>query len=135
MFTVVQLIVGYYTRKVTQRTRMTFIPQVELEVNSFIRGYHAYKDVWTPFIGKELLLRREPDNVKDRSAVTVLKDGCIVGHIPLNISVAVTYFLQRDYNKGFATVTGDKVNSAGYGLEVSRNLKSYLPLSTIDRFI
>ena len=100
MFTVVQLIVGYYTRKVTQRTRMTFIPQV----NSFIRGYHAYKDVWTPFIWEELLLRREPDNVKDRIAVDVLKDGCIVGHIPLNISVAVTYLLQKDYNKGFATV-------------------------------
>ena len=55
---------------------MTFIHKsVELEVNSFIRGYHAYKDVWTPFIGEELLLRREPDNVKDRSAVAVLKDG------------------------------------------------------------
>ena len=36
--------------------------------------------------------------------------------------MAVTYLLQKDYNKGFATVTGDKVNSAGYGLEVSRNL-------------
>ena len=46
--------------------------------------------------------------------------------------MAVTYLLQKDYNKGFATVTGDKVNSAGYGLEVSRNLKSYLPLSTIQ---
>ena len=36
--------------------------------------------------------------------------------------MAVTYLLQKDY-KGFATVTGDKVNSAGYNLEVSRNFK------------
>ncbi len=47
----------------------------DIEVNSFVRGYHAYKEGWTPFIGEELVLRREPDNVKDRSAVAVEKDG------------------------------------------------------------
>ncbi len=90
----------------------------EVQLNSFIRGYHAYTDVWTPFIGEELLLRREPDNVKDSSAVSVVKEGEIVGHIPFNISNVVSHFLRRDINKGFAIVTGDKVNrGAGYGLK------------------
>ena len=85
---------------------MTSTPQIaEIEVSSFIRGYHVYKDMWTPFIGEELVLRREPDDVKDRSAVAVVKDGQIVGHIPFNISAVVSCFLQRDFNKGFAIVT------------------------------
>ena len=90
-----------------------------VELNSFIRGYHAYKDVWDPFIGEKLVLRREPENVKDRSAVCVQKDGETVGHIPFNISNVVSHFLRREFNKGFAEVTGLKVNrGAGYGLEI-----------------
>ena len=45
------------------------------EVQSYIRGYHAYVDVWTPSIGETLLLRREPDNLKDKSAVAVVNNG------------------------------------------------------------
>ena len=109
----------------------------EIEVNSFIRGYHVYKDMWTPFIREELILRREPDDVKDRSAVVVVKDGQIVGHIPLNISAVVSCFLQR-LNKGFAIVTGDRVNrGAGYGLEVPCTYKfygqNYIFISSTDR--
>ena len=88
-----------------------------VELNSFIGGYHAYKDTWTPFIGEGLLLRREPENVKNRSAVSVLKDGETVGHILFNIYNAVSRFLRIEFNKGFAEVTGEKVNrGAGYGL-------------------
>jgi hypothetical protein len=89
------------------------------EIDSFIRGYHVYKDDWTPFTGEHLLLRREPDNASDKSAVAVIKDGEIVGHIPYNMSNTVSQFLRRDFNKAFAEVTGCYVNrGAGYGLEV-----------------
>jgi len=44
-----------------------------VEFNS-IRGYHAYKDIWEPFIGETLLLKREPTNAKDRSAVAVMNE-------------------------------------------------------------
>ena len=99
-----------------------------LELNSFIRGYHAYLDMWTPFIGEGLLLRREPENVKDRSAVSVQKDGETVGHIPFNISNAVSHFLRREFNKGFAEVTGEMVNrGAGYGLEIPCIYRFYGP--------
>ena len=52
------------------------------EFNSYIRGYHAYKEDWAPTTGEELVLRRELENDKDHYAVAVVKDGEIVGHVP-----------------------------------------------------
>ena len=60
------------------------------EFNSFIRGYHAYKDIWIPVQGELLILKREPNNVKDKSAVAIYK-GDIVGHVPYNISSLLTF--------------------------------------------
>lgn len=98
------------------------------EVQSYIRGYHVYMDVWTPSIGETLLLRREPENPNDKSAVAVVNDGEVVGHIPYNMSNIVSQFLRRDYNKAFTEVTGDKVNrGAGYGLEIPCIYKFYGP--------
>ena len=112
------------------RTRKTAVT----ELSSFIRGYHVYMEVWTPFIGEELLLRREPDNIKDGSAVCVLKDGEVVGHIPFNISNAVSHFLLRECNKGFVTVTGKKVNrGAGFGLEIPCTYEFYGPEPYIQK--
>ncbi len=54
-----------------------------LEINSFIWGYHAYRDVWEPTTGEILLAKPEPSNVRDKSAVAVFKDGSIVGHVPV----------------------------------------------------
>ena len=49
-------------------------------VPSYIRGYHAYQDVWSPFTGEVLPLEREPDNHNDIHA------GRIVGHVPFNFA-------------------------------------------------
>ena len=64
-----------------------------VEFNSFIRGYHAYKHIWEPYVGETLLLKREPTNVKDCSAVAVMKETEVVGHIPYNISSTSSIFL------------------------------------------
>lgn len=107
---------------------------VSTEINSFIRGYHAYKDEWTPVIGEELILRCELNNPKDDSAVSVIKDGQIVGHVPYNLSNIVTQFLRRTFNTGFAEVTGQYVNrGAGYGLEVPCVYKFYGPKPFISK--
>ena len=29
------------------------------EFDSYIRGYHAYQDIWNPVVGESLLLKRE----------------------------------------------------------------------------
>ena len=105
-----------------------------VEFNSFIRGYHVYKDIWEPFVGETLLLKREPTNVRDRSAVAVMQETEVVGHVPYNISSALSMFLRRDCNKGFAEVTGNCVNrGAGYGMEVPCIYRLYGPTIYIQR--
>ncbi len=52
------------------------------------------------------LLRRESANTHDRHAVAVYQDNVTVGHVPYNLAPA----FWREVNKGFATVTGEKIN-------------------------
>ena len=77
-----------------------------LHINSYIR---AYMNMWTLVLDERLILKREPNNVADRSAVAVYKD-LVVGHVPLNLASSISNFLKRDPNKAFAKVVGDKVN-------------------------
>ena len=51
-------------------------------VNSFVKGYHAYKDLWKTFANKELTTVMEPNNVVDKYAVCVKKNNVIVGYLP-----------------------------------------------------
>ena len=58
-----------------------------LKHNSFIRGYHAYMDIWTPIIGDDILYcKPENNNDYDENAVAVLYykeiEARIVGHVP-----------------------------------------------------
>ena len=69
-----------------------------LEVHSYIRGYHVYREVWTPTIGEDLLVKPEPTNEKDPNAVAVFKGDVIVGHVPRNFSPRLIQFLRRDVN-------------------------------------
>ena len=47
----------------------------EIEVLSCTRGYHVYKDVWTPAVGETLVCQREPENANDRLFIRV-KNFC-----------------------------------------------------------
>ena len=104
-----------------------------LSIESFIRGYHAYMDIWTPVDGEMLRLIPEPTNSVDGNAVAVMK-GQVVGHVPFNLSPIISLFLRRDVNKAFARVTGGKVNrGAGYGLEIPCVYQFYGPKPYIDK--
>ena len=89
------------------------------EFSSYIRGYHVYKEVWMPAMEEMLLLRREPTNETDRNAVAVLNEDGVVGHVPFNLAPVFSSLLRRELNKGFAKVTGQRINrGAGYVLEI-----------------
>ena len=104
------------------------------EFHSYIRGYHVYRNIWSPVVGEILLLKREPDNLVDSSAIGVWKEDEIVGHVPYNIASVISQFLRRDCNKGFVQVTGNKVNrGVGYGLEVLCTYRLYGPRPFIER--
>ena len=51
-------------------------------VNSFVKVYHGYKDLWKLFINKVLTTTMEPDNVVTKCAVCVKKNDVIVGYLP-----------------------------------------------------
>ena len=52
------------------------------EIHSYIRGYHVFKDVWTPTIGEILHVQLEPTNDVDWNALALLKENVTVGHVP-----------------------------------------------------
>ena len=54
-----------------------------------------YGRVWDAVIGEHLTCRREPTNESDRYAVTVLKDGNVIGHLPRKVSRVCSLFLRR----------------------------------------
>ena len=90
------------------------------EYYSWMRGHHAYKDIFEPVIGTTLTLQREPENAKDPHAVAIVEDtGRIVGHIPLALSRIVSSFLKRANHKATAEICGKRINrGSGLGLEL-----------------
>ena len=76
----------------------------EVEVLSWIRGHHTYKDYWEIEIGEVLKLQREPTNQQDRGAIAIIKDGHVVGHIPKGIASTklgiIRHFLTKPGSNG-----------------------------------
>ena len=69
-------------------------------IESMIRGYHVYKDIWNdPDCDEVLECKREPGNSSDPYAVAVLKEitgaDTVVGHVPRSISSICSIFLRR----------------------------------------
>ena len=60
-----------------------------LTVESVVRGYHVYKDDWSPSVGDEFELEIEELNRHDRYAVAIKVSGDIVGHVPREFSKIV----------------------------------------------
>ena len=46
---------------------------------SFVRGHHVYKHIRTPGIGKELSVQKEPGNLNDNFALSVVKNDYMIG--------------------------------------------------------
>ena len=82
-----------------------------LQKESCIRGYHIYQQLWTAAVGEHLTCQRERGNTADAYAVSVIKDGTIVGHLPRRISCACTLFMRRGGTIG-CQVTGTTKYSA-----------------------
>lgn len=71
----------------------------QLIVDTAVRGYHIYRDIWHPQTGESFICRQESNNEHDRYAVAVHmneNESQIVGHLPWEISKVCWYFLQHD---------------------------------------
>ena len=63
-------------------------------LNSYVRGYHVYMNIWNPLIGDNAhVCVKESGNDFDQYAVAIAKEkGNVVGHVPANLS-KVLFFL------------------------------------------
>ena len=63
------------------KIRIAFL--VNFEIPSYIKGYHEYQKIWTPFVQEELFGEMEPANPVDKYAVAVKRNNVVVGHLQL----------------------------------------------------
>ena len=70
------------------------IPHVKIQ--SCIRGFHVYKEVWTPVMKEILTCSRESKNLHDPFAVKVFKSEiiAIIGYMSRNISSVCSLFFE-----------------------------------------
>ena len=52
-------------------------------VESCVRGFHVYQDIWLPITGERLPCQAEDSNDTDTFAVAIKKRADITGHVPL----------------------------------------------------
>lgn len=79
-------------------------------VEASIRGYHAYFQTSTVYIGKILTCKVESDNEYDKYAVVVKnEDGYTVGHVPIELAKVFQKFLV-DCSEREAECIGRKYN-------------------------
>ncbi len=96
------------------------IMESSFSIESMIRGYHVYKDIWLASVGETVNCTAESSNLQDPFAVAVMKDHTVIGHLPRKISFACHLFLRR-LRSIWCEVTGGRRHSEDLiqgGLEV-----------------
>ena len=79
-----------------------------LVVESMVRGYHVYKDIWSAAVRQLLPCKQERGNPHDPYAIAVVEGSVIVGHVPHKISAVCSLFLRRIGTSLLYEVTGGK---------------------------
>ena len=105
---------------IDQEIELILIKQKQYDLDSFVRGYHAYMDIWTPKVGDEnFCLKSENENQYDKFALAIVLEERIVGYVPKNLSEIFHQFMKIPNCTIGCKVTGKRVNrGAGYGLEI-----------------
>ena len=95
----------------------------KVEFTAPIRGHHIYKDTWCPKMGEELVCHkddREEAKQYDLNAIGVFQSACdekserLVGHIPVEISQLINYFISAaNTNTIIAVATGKRKREIG----------------------
>ena len=60
--------------------------------DSVIQGYHVYKEIQEASCGQIFPCLQETGNALDPFAVSIVRDGDIIGHVPRKISAAYPLF-------------------------------------------
>ena len=90
----------------------------KIEFTCGVRGHHVYKTTWTPVLNEKLDCKkdnREEALSHDKHSVGVFKkDGTLVGHIPIELSRLIDYFMEStEENFVSALVVGPRKREVG----------------------
>ena len=70
-------------KNIDQEIELNLIKQRQYDLDSFIRGNHAYMDMWTSkVVNKIFCLKSENENQHYKFAVAIVLEEQIVGHFP-----------------------------------------------------
>ena len=114
--------------KLMQDKEIQIVVTTNFKIDSFVKGYHEYKNIWTAKIGKTLSTEREPGNLVDKYVVCVKTNNEIVGPLQLGkdgkFAKTVFYFLRADeYGSCDVLIKGKPVNLGdGDGIQVPCSL-------------
>ena len=87
-----------YSTRVCRETRGSTMADLNITFLCGLRGYHEYRNVWTPTLNEVLRARQERNNPYDRYAIAALKHQSethreqVVDHLPREIS-RYTWFI------------------------------------------
>ena len=104
--------------KMSRTAIVNFEMLYKVEFICAIRGHHVCKTSWTPVLNEKLECKkdnREEALSHDKHSVGVFKrDETLVGHVPIEISRIIDYFMQNN-EKNFlsATVVGSRKREIG----------------------
>ena len=105
------------------------IVKPRIDIDTYVKEYHVYNNIWKKTVNEELETEMEPDNVMDKYAVYVKKNTYIVGHLPIGkhgkFVKMIFYFLRADQGAVCkVVVTGKEVNLGDAdGMQVPCKLK------------
>ena len=111
--------------------------ETTFEIDSFVKGYHAYRFDWNPRVDEVLQAIPEPTNHVDKYAVCVRLDDEVVGHLKRGKSgrfaKTIFYFLRADPRSSCSVIIkGKAVNLGdGEGMQVPCKLR----LSGAGKFV
>ena len=106
------------------------------QFDSYVRGYHAYMNIWEPLLGECLKCVKEPTNEFDKHAVAVvcidsLSKEAVVGHVPKFIFMIVSMFLSLPGCTCDQKTRKHVNRGAGYKLKIPANFHFYGPENAI----
>ena len=65
-------------------------------VESCVRGFHVYQDIWMPTTGERLSCQTEDSNAFDPYAVAIRKNANVIGRIPQKIFVVCSLLYREE---------------------------------------
>ena len=95
------------------------IKEKEYQTESFVMGYHVYRNIWLPKEKDILNTEIEPSNVMDKFAVVIKNNTTTVGHLPKGktsrFCKTVFYFLKIENTSFKVVITSQKTVNLGGG--------------------